>query len=223
MVSSKETAEEQLLKMIEGPRGSRDVAPGASPRPAPRPRRTALFRHVGERVWRALLPPRREADVFLWNLRLTQRVVWIALAGLGAYVVADLLVFQPARRTWRAKPVPPGRQATALSGIKPESRPLKPLAEYVSTIAQHNPFTGVSALLGLPTTQTAKRRLEEMAGNFTVVGVDRGAHPIALIEQKNPQRTYMVKAGDDLGGLTVKTIGPEGVVVTYEGEELALP
>ena len=223
MVPPKETAEEQLLKMIEGPRGSRDVAPRTAARPSQRPQLLVLFQSLGERVRRMLLPPRREADMFLWILRVAKRALWVGLAGLGAYVVVDLLLFQPARRTLHAKPSQPNRQATALSAGKPEARPLKPLAEYVSTVAQHNPFTGVSALLSLPATQTAKRKLEEMAGNFTVVGVDRGAHPIALIEQKNPQRTYMVKVGDDLGGLTVKTISPEGVVVTYEGEELALP
>ncbi len=222
MVTSKETAEEQLLKMIEGPHGSRDVEQPTTARAARRPHATAFVRALTERVRRVLLPERREADVFLWNLRVAQRVLWAGLVGLGAYTLASILLFQPAHRA-RVMVATPLRHASALSASPPDARPLKPLAEYVATVAQHNPFTGVSSLLSLPTAHTAKHRLEELAGNFVVVGVDRGATPIALIEQKNPQRTYMVKVGDDLGGLTVKQISSEGIVVSYEGEELGLP
>jgi len=33
----------------------------------------------------------------------------------------------------------------------------------------------------------------------------------------------MVKTGEQINGMTVKKIGAEGVVVTYEGEEMTLP
>ena len=220
MGPAKETAEEQLLKMIEGPRG----AGGAVKRPAvPAPRRwLVVLQELSGRWWRGLLPGRREADVFLWNLRLAQRVLWVGLAGLGAYVILDLLLWPSTpSRDHRAVAAKVGQTSSA-PATPPSARPLKPLAEYVSAVTQRNPFTGAAALSRMAV-RTAKSHLEELAQNLVVVGIDRGANPVALIEQKNPQRTYMVKVGEALNGLTIKQISSEGVVVGYEGEELVLP
>jgi len=215
MGPAKETAEEQLLKMIERPQAG---AQKGAPRDAVQRWRSRVH-ELAERSWRLLLPGRREADAFLWNLRVAQRVLWIGLAGLGAYVMLDLLL-------WPSRPSP--RRASSVHTAAPaaapaHSPPLKPLAEYVSAVTQRNPFTGAEALSLSAAARTAKSRLEELAQNLTVVGIDRGANPVALIEQKNPQRTYMVKVGEELNGLTVKRISPDGVVVDYEGEELVLP
>ena len=222
MAPAKETAEEQLLKMIEGPRGSGGAAkpPGVS---APRGWRSSML-DVAHRWQRMLLPGRREADVFLWNLRVAQRVLWIGLAGLGAYVMLDLL-WSPSQlnkrlRAFSANTRKISTAATAPSDAMP---PLKPLATYVSAVAQRNPFTGAKALTQAQAVRTTRDDLEARAQDLVVVGIDRGAIPVALVEQKSAQRTHMVKVGDEVNGLTVKQISSDGVVVSYEGEELVLP
>ena len=222
MAPAKETAEEQLLKMIEGPRGAGGAA---KPPAASAPQRWRfLILAVIQRWWRVLLPGRRETDVFLWNLRVAQRVLWIGLAGLGAYVMLDLL-WSPAQLNRRLRAFSARAQKISATPTAPIDavRPLKPLTAYVSAVAQRNPFTGAKALTQAQAIRTVRDDLEERAQDLVVVGIDRGAKPVALIEQKSAQRTHTVKVGDELNGLTVKQISPDGVVVTYEGEELVLP
>lgn len=221
MGPAKETAEEQLLKMIERPQ-----AGGAEKRPtAHGPGRwRAMLHDLAERSRRLLLPGRREADVFLWNLRVAQRILWVGLAGLGAYVMLDLLL-SPSQLNKRLHAFSARTQNVSTTTAPPRdtSRPLRPLAEYVAAVTQRNPFTGAQALTQVQAIQTAKDQLEERAQDLVVVGIDRGPKPVALVEQKSAQRTHTVKVGDELNGLTVKKISPEGVVVSYEGEELVLP
>lgn len=218
---NKETPTEQLLRMIEGPQ----PAPGIPKTEAPAPSR----RHGGgvqgaaSAVWKRLLPGQREIDGFLWNLRVAQRVLWVALAGLGVYVVYDVAfgskphvnprILVGTTQTPPALPTPSAGSTIA------------PMANYLLSIKERNPFTGESANQEkkLDDVRTTKRQLEEMASGLVVVGIDRGPNPIALIENSAQKRTFMVKVGDDVGGMIVKRIGAEGVIVSYEGEEYILP
>jgi len=91
MVTSKkgkETPTEQLLRMIEG-----SPAPGGPMTPAAAPslqRLLEIVQDAASRLRQRLLPSRRETDTLLWNLRVVQRALWVALAALGAaaYVAA---------------------------------------------------------------------------------------------------------------------------------------
>jgi hypothetical protein len=224
MVPLKETAEEQLLRMIEGSQGSQ--APHHSTGDPPLKRLTDALQERTVRWWRRVVPPRRgpqAADPFLWNLRLTQRLLWVLLVGLGAYVVIDLALIQPTPRL--ATVSVPQTEGTAVAVAPPVTleNSLKPLAEYLAAVSQRNPFTGAVGALDEPGAKTAKHQLEELASGFVVVGIDRGPNPVALIEHREQQRTYIMKVGDELNGMTVTSINAEGVVVSYEGEELLLP
>jgi len=204
--------------MIEGPRKR-----GAPFRFTPPP----AFQHATEsgkalavRAWRLVVPPQRQADVFLWNLRLASRLLWVLLAGLGAYVVMDLVLRPPQPRLTRELGPPSGGSDAA----RPSVPALRPLSEYVTALTQRNPFTGSPAGVAEETVaaKTARRQLEELASDLTVVGIDRGPQPVALIEHKGQQRTFVVKVGDAVNGLRVTQIGPDGVRVSYEGEETFL-
>ena len=215
----KETPTEQLLRMIEGPQGAATAKPVAS------------GVHVGQRLrdfvqdvqaWigRLVLPSHREADVFLWNLRMAHRVLWLLLAGLGAYVALDLVVGSKPHIS--PKLVTTGAEGQRPTPVEPDHS-LATLSEYLVAVKQRNPFTGEGGLLDRSSGKTAKRKLEELAEGLVVVGIDRGTHPVALVEHAAQRRTYMVKTGEQINGMTVKKIGAEGVVVTYEGEEMTLP
>ena len=94
--------------------------------------------------------------------------------------------------------------------------------DYFSTLA-YVPSLAVQAVTGAaPGGPQAKSKLEELVGGLTVVGINRGRVPEALIEDAKATRTYFVKIGDDLNGLKVKAIDQNGVTVTYEGEETTL-
>lgn len=215
----KDTPAEQLLRMIEGPQPA--AAPAKGGESVPLMRRADLWRGVIAAVRRRLLPSRQEVDVFLWNLRLVQRVLWVVLAGLGLYVVLDFFLVKPPRRMAQVASVQMPENGASVESTEGTGA-LKPLSGYLGAIQERNPFTGVSDLLVQSPLKTAQRRLEELAQGLTVVGIDRGANPEAIIEDRVQQRTYFVKVGDELNGMHVKDISSQGVVVTYEGQELVL-
>ncbi|GEM_PF-1044029 len=227
---TKDTPAEQLLRMIEGPQPAEGPAkPSVAASPAPSPVEL-LKRLAGQGqtraalVWRALLPPRRDLDPFLWNIRLTHRVLWVGLlvlAVFGAYTLVDVLV-TPAKPRGRVI-VSTGMPMDA-NGATAEGSPstLKALTDYMAVAQRRNPFTGELPGAERSSAKTTKHRLEDLAKGLTVVGIDRGANPVALIEHGAQQKTYIVKVGDELNGMVVKTIGPEGVTVTYEGQDFLL-
>ena len=229
MVAAKETAEEQLLRMIEGP-----ATPSSpSKRPAPSAQAAQLlemFRRAMGTLRQKLMQPRlgkAPADPFLWQLQVAGRLAWIVLAGLGIYVVADMVVQRPqpirlAMPLTGAGGSSPGGAETAAHAVPPD--PLEQhAAEYRQTLAARNPFRlATERVMDTATGQTVRNRLVELTGSLAIVGINRGRVPEALIEHKEEKRTYFVKVGDTINGVTVTTIDQRGVTVTYEGEELTL-
>ena len=224
MVPAKETAEEQLLRMIEGPGGpkpSRGPLRGFSPK-----RFVEQLRERGETLWRLALPAQQgeRSDVLLWRLHLAERICWVILAGLGIYLIVDLALIKRQPPTILVRTMPEGASPTqrGASGLAEDQ--LKPLAEYREAIMSRNPFGGhlAKGAGGSTGDQGAKGKLIELTKSLTVVGINRGRIPEALIEESTAQRTYFVKVGDQINGLTVKSIDQSGVTVGYEGEETLL-
>ena len=222
MAAAKETAEEQLLRMIEGPSGP---SPSRSPlRRFSVSRLLEQLRGWADALWHAspfAQPTQEHADVLLWRLRALERVFWIILIGLGVYLAVDFFVFQPQLPSPARRTLPSGSAAGTTAG--PEDQ-LKPMAEYREALASRNPFGiathGTEGLLVAP--KEAKSRLEQLIGVLTIVGINRGRTPEALIEDTSAKRNFFVKVGDQVNGLTVKSIDEHGVMVTYEGEETLL-
>lgn len=234
MVASKETAEEQLLRLIEGPEGAAPPAPpsepsggasaaqgGASRDPFRLLRSSVAGGAAGVR--RLLLREwsRSQGDSFLWNLRLASRILWVVLALLGGYLLVQVLLLRPVFRLASSGTKMAGQAGPPADG-SPAAGPLRPLAEYVGAVIQRDPFTGSAAQMLQPAIKTTQRRLEEMAEGLAVVGIDRGANPAALIEDKGAGRTTVVGKGDSINGMKVKEITQEGVLLEYEGEEFLL-
>ncbi len=225
MGTTKETAEEQLLRMIEGPGGH-----SPPPDPVRRFSRAQLAGqwHAGlETMRRWALPttqPRLASDLLLWRLQLAQRVFAVALVGFGCYLVVDLFFLRP-------HPPFMGAHAHLLSAGGPHRAvaaapevQLKPLAEYQQALVTRNPFGVATSQADHPSEDRAsKSRLTAVTSVLTVVGINRGRVPEALIEDGTAQRTYVVKVGDQVNGVIVKSIDQNGVVVTLDGEETLLP
>ncbi len=215
----KETPAEQLLRMIEAPSSPESASKPTDATAIHRP--IDMWRQLAGRLWRSVLPPRRELDTFLWNLRLAQRILWICLAGLGAYVIVQVIVTPSRPQPHRLLAGGAVTPATTATPTAEASNVLKPLPDYLAVVKARNPFTGQAAG-SEAVKRTAKKKLEELVGGFTVVGIDRGPNPVALIENTSQQKTYMVKVGDEINGMQIKQINADGVVITYEGEEILL-
>ena len=90
-------------------------------------------------------------------------------------------------------------------------------------MAARNPFRLSAGRLSEPATgQTVRSKLLELTSQLTVVGINRGRVPEALIEDKDAKRTHFVKVGDQINGVTIIRIDSQGVTVRYEGEETTL-
>lgn len=222
---NRQTPEEQLLRMIEGgatPAPSSSSAPSAAGS-SPKDRLLRLWQEGPAQFfmrWKSFFRPKTQTDPVLRNLRLTSRILWGVLAGLGLYFIVAV-VLSP------SKPIPPElkKPIPATSTASPPASPetlAKPLAEYLSAVLQRNPFTGASGSTAAVPVRRAREQLRDIAEGMVVVGIDRGEKPEALIEDKRQQRTYFVKVGDSLNGARVKEIGSKGVVIEYEGEETLL-
>lgn len=204
--------------MIEGPHGG--LPGGPKPAVGVLQSLSTFFNRLPNPFRRKLRSGRRDADPVLANLTLVQRVLWLVLILFGAYVAFDLVAVQPTSTLDRVTAHAP--EAPEASAGAPSTATLRPLADYLSIVQQANPFGGAAAIIAAPITQTTKQRLEELASGLVVVGIDRSANPEAIIEDTEQQRTYFVKVGDELNGLTIREISAKGVMVTYEGEELLL-
>ena len=218
MVPAKETAEEQLLRMIEGPaapspKGSAGGSPAGRMLDPMRDSWDALRRWIRGR---AGAPARDRGDAFLTQLRLASRIFWALLAALGLYLVVDVVILQPAAPRLAAPPHASGESPTVReTGGK--------LQEYREALAARNPFRLEAVRVqDAPASQTAQAKLQELIAKLTVVGINRGAVPEALIEDGESKRTHFVKVGDVINGVTISGIDQEGVKVSYEGEETVL-
>ena len=160
-------------------------------------------------------------DVLLSRLRFAERIVWVVLAGLGVYLVVDLFILQIKPPTLASRPAIP--EAATLPGSSAATDDqLKPLADYKQAVVSRNPFALAAKTLG-EVVESSKTKLQELTATLSVVGINRGRVPEALIEDTVAKRTYVVKVGDALNGLTVKAIDQRGVTVSYENEETLIP
>ena len=217
MVYPKDTAEEQLLKLIEG------TPPGGIPRPS--------LKAAGDR-WRAFLDRfrfpkkfrRASADPFLRNLQIGSRLVWVVLLLLIGYLLSDALSPQGLKR----KPlVPTGTESApstpAQTSPKPEDS-LTPLSVYISSAGARNPFTPPTGSAPVtPQVRPVSNRLQELSEGLVVVRIDRSDNPRALIEDTKGNRTYFVRVGEQINGMTVSRVSDSWVTLSYEGKEIDLP
>ncbi|HEX9780844.1 MAG TPA: hypothetical protein VGB20_06500 [bacterium] len=214
--------------MIEGPAAS--ASGGAPERGRPM---TGSWRPRGGpwagRLWQRLVFGSGRAereDLVLRNLRLATRVGWLVLVALGCYVMLDLFVFQQVPRFSADGRLEPSGDAVAAvpASEAPIDQLARPLSEYIAAAVQRNPFTGTSeATASAPApARSARDELLELSKTLVVVGIAQGITPEALVEDTKQQRTFFLRVGDAINGLTVREISSKGVLVTYEGEELLL-
>lgn len=167
------------------------------------------------------------SDVFLSNLHLINRVLWLVILGVGVFVTYDYMEGTEelnARLQTLQGSALPIQSATDVQPMVLQSR-VEDLSTYVKTVKDRNPFTG--ARLVEDKVQQVVEVEEEvdlaaMAEGLVVVGLDRGLNPEALVEDSKNQRTHFLKPGDKIREFTVQEIDVQGIVLDYEGQTYVL-
>lgn len=222
MDPNKDIAEERLLRVIEkGQARSSSVSIGANKAGNP-------FKWI--RMWFAqnyARPVGRETDTTLRVLRVLSSVLWLGLAAFGIYFAADLIKNREVPFKQRVFDLLSEHSKMNSSSMNPVlEEKLKPESHYVQAMQNPNPFTGGAEEVIVESEPargpSAEEKLAGMIKGLTVVGINRGSIPDAIIENSEEKRTFFVKAGDKINDLTVKEIKRDTVILSYEGSDVEI-
>lgn len=229
MVPAKETAEEQLLRMIEGPEGPQPQSIPKEGGGNPLTLRLTSFKGWFQ-DWRSRLGRKRPAkdrgDVFLGRLQVINRIFTLVLMALGIFLIVDWFILKPKTPMIVIESSPTSIATLTETGPLELASPPQSLEDYQNALLRYNPFRLASARViekKGEAIETAAQKLEKMISILSVVGIDRGAEPEALVEDAEARRTHFVKVGERVNGLVVEAIDDRGVLVSYDGETAYIP
>jgi hypothetical protein len=222
MDPGKDIAEERLLRVIEKgqSRSSAVAVSGAFPGNLFKWLRSGFSKNYAR-------PIGREVDPVLRGIRWISVALWIAIGVSAVYFLAGL--FAPDKVTLQNRILERGKAAASAARV-PASEDiagqLKPQSYYTEAMQNPNPFTGVSEELPQVIQEekgpSAKDKLASMTKGLSVVGINRGPVPDAIVEDADQKRTFFVKVGDSINDMTVKEIKRDSVVLRFEAEEIEI-
>lgn len=223
MGNGEEIAEERLLRMIEGKPSSDAVSPAGS----------TAWNRMGKgrgNFWQRfrLMPKKKQEDSLLSKLKLATRLMWVFLLGLGAFIAYDLTQNERQSTLDMLSEADSKKEVSREVEVAPVdlSRLDVPLASLIEAVVDHNPFTGTAEQKPKPKVelpkQSVRQKMQELAADLRIVGIDRSENPQVMVEDAGKRRTFFLSIGDQINGLEIVEIGDRGVVLGYEGQELLL-
>ncbi len=249
MAAKKETAEQKLLKLIENSKGQKDAPPAAqSSAPsdsvtpvAPPVASEQVAMKVAQSVRSPALPG-IALPVFLQNLGGVFKKGGApgAMVGLGLRQVNSLLTLTTVAVMffftgklflgWSQM----NQQISFLldgkvtrTGEREQLIPLtKDVAYYLDLVQTRNIFKPYEKKQGKETKFTGDNRVvASKTEHLKLRGIswlDSAETASAIIEDADSGMTYFLKQGDQVKDVTVKTIYADQVIMSYEGEEIAI-
>ena len=215
------TPEEQLLNLIE--KGGGD--PGAVKF---RQRRrkfflASIFRKLGlsfkgglASITARLKSGAKEPDLKVLNKGLI--IIAVALVG---YLIVDFVYKQPDINLLyervsakKRRILPEGPEA-----IKGEVRPF---LHYLEMVQRRDIFSPVELKKVKEEAVIKQTDLAERAKDLNLVGIAWAKNPQAMIEDKQAEKTYFLKAGEAINEFTIETILKDRVILSYEGMKIDL-
>ncbi len=109
--------------------------------------------------------------------------------------------------------------------IAPPLQALKPLEEYLPKMVEQDPFRVGQTTVQASATSSEPAAVKQpdakaLIASLRLVGISWGDLPTAMIEQD--KQTYFLKPGDTLGGLTIKAIEKDHVILKSGDQEVDL-
>lgn len=197
MATTKPTPEEKLFAVIQGAQAT------------PIRGRAQVFSPAQVRQTLGALV--RACDVPRINQGLLALII-----GLGAWcLLAPVLMHPSVERVINQTSQYPAPFVTApLSG-------LRPVEEYVESMAQHDPFRiGERPVQSGTAAQDARPDPRALVAELKLVGIAFGDQPVAMVEEHG--QTHVLQVGDTLRQMTVKDIFKDRVIFQVEDQEVPL-
>jgi len=220
---SSPTPEKQLLKLIEEPASSQ-----AATRPARGPGLSLSLGAVRSRLafWQKGLGQALTGGLTL-DIRKVNALLAMAAVVSGAYFVGSSAVLAN-----RLSQLPNFSFSAATTGPAAKfvlpSR-VQPLDSYLQMARSRNLFqigaspAATESDTAAPAADTSqKQREEKVLSQFRLVGISWSDDPDAMIENKTEAKTYFIKRGQEVGGVSVAAIYKDRVILSYEGTEVEL-
>jgi len=111
---------------------------------------------------------------------------------------------------------------TALAEDAPEAQGHQPVLHYVEMVRRRNAFSPIT-LAESEEALSGDQTLRKMAEDLSLVGISwHQQQPLAMIEDKNANKTYFLKQGDTIKSFKIKQILKNSVILSFEDETLEL-
>ena len=159
------------------------------------------------------------------DLASVNRVLAVATAAFFLYVVGDATASAINMRT--ATNFAFQKEKTASFELLKLNSPLRDAGQYLEKVSARDIFRGaeqfdrkVEKRAALAASAPKK---ESPLKNMALVGISWSANPDVIIEDRKRKKTFFLRRGQEFaGGIKVKEVFKDKVVLTYEDEELAL-
>jgi hypothetical protein len=152
------------------------------------------------------------------NLRVLNRILLVASFLVLGYSILDFAFGLPdIQNTYkRFKPLKEKKRVGKVPWRE------RPFLHYLEMVRRRNIFSPVK-LEEPEKPEVKKKQLEELAKDLSLVGIYLDEEePIAMIEDKQVQKTYFLKEGDSINKFTIQDILKSRVILSYEGETIEL-
>ncbi len=200
MIGKKETAEEKLLKIIEGTKKAQGAGSSGAALSLP-PRGSHRFSVTVQHINFLLLAAVIASFLFLGyeitrGMSLLEEEVDISVDAVGARGVPN--VFSPKTRD---------------------------MAYYLELISSRNIFKPYEKITISPETSTAQAAFERKMSKYKIVGIawlDTPESATVMLEDTSTRMTHFLRENEKIEDVTVKTIYTDRVVVSYANEEMVI-
>lgn len=158
----------------------------------------------------------REPDLKVLNKGLI--VIAVVLTG---YLIVDFVFKQPDINLLYDRATAKKRRILL---EKPEEikGEVRPFLHYLEMVQRRDSFSPVELKKAKEEAEVKKTDLSERAKDLSLVGIAWGRKPQAMIEDKQAEKTYFLKAGQTINEFTIETILKDRVILSYKGKKIDL-
>ncbi len=210
----KVTPEEKLLKLIENP--AVEMKEAKQKRNKFRFSFKAIFRLPFKKI---ASTKERFKPVFI-NLKIINQLLIIVCIILAVYLSYDLSANQPNIDKFLALALKVSEKHAPKDITSQIS--LLNLSEYLSEARKRDIFHFIPIKKEEQQVPKAKETLANLAKEIKLVGIIWSSKPQAMIEDKKQNKTILANPGDSMGGIKIKQILRDKVILGFEDQELEL-